>query len=763
MWNKIVICLLVFIVSPVPIFGATENLDEMDLRKLRYSTATYGPDYLEDPSSYVWQPESLCYKDVKTGHEVWVLVHGPDQEILYSKEYATEAWSYDGSTLGVFIAKSARSTNNTAIRWDKGVFARWLVKTDGSFLKVAGGYGNEGIAEGGFGWAHTENAYYGIGAHATWDAPPGMLVKNEVDGKNLVTGHQILDLNQGDYDRGWPATLKSIIKRPISSDDNWISISSREAIDRGTSINSYGHMRVALNKGVSPSIEDYWGINRQIHEYYDHKQASEYKAHGGGNWAFGFDHEYSHILYTATDHIFFQLQTKGSSADGGPKWEDWNGSTYGAEEIMVMTYGDDSRGGDATPRWVTNYWNHPSIDKWEEYILTGDGDPTPGIRVLKLSDGSGFDGGLGQIVNDLSSRDQYDGNHKAWNGWTDSVIIFPAYIGDVSNEQQVIYARRLHFDTGDMDNAIAVASTHHSYGGNYNGYPRPSQSPDGTKVAFSTVWLNNAVDKYPYVSYAVVEYPHPPEVTQIKELNGTYTIRFDWRLDQPKARGYSNRGWPTATDMKPWPRETKQFRLWRSANGFSGWVPVSTINANPQTKFDYSNGGLRSGQVAYWEMTDTPGDGTWFYAVTSIEHSGLESQSLSNVFSSAGQQVSAYPSIPGGKVPFYNELPPAPVLQYEKTTTAGHYQLTWAEPSDVMIRYYNIYYSTNGVPEPIQQNRIASVPKGTSHYLDWLADPAADGFYRITSVDYQGNESSVAVSGGGASEISRPARFQLLN
>jgi len=76
-----------------------------------------------------------------------------------------------------------------------------------------------------------------------------------------------------------------------------------------------------------------------------------------------------------------------------------------------------------------------------------------------------------------------------------------------------------------------------------------------------------------------------------------------------------------------------------------------------------------------------------------------------------------------------------------KTDTPGHCRLSWNEPADDKVRYYNIYYSTQAAPPATQPNRIASLPVGTAKYLDWLADPGKDGHYAITSVDRQGNES----------------------
>ena len=727
--TKILATINIFCLLSLPLsgFAANENLDEKIARKARYATNTYSN--LEDPSTYVWQPESLCYIDVETGKEIWVLMHGPDQTAIWSKEYATDGWSFDGSIMGAFIPIADRTSSNPAFV-SSGTYKRWLVKTDGSLLKAATGYANEGISEGGFGWAHTENAYYGLGAHSSWDAPVGMLVKNTVDSNNDVVGAQLLNLQQANIDKGYAieTTTFGIIKRPISADDNWISVSSRLEMDRDTTIDAYGHMRVALNKGVSPTIEDYWSTNRDIHEYFDHVLASEYKAHGGANWAWGFDHEYSHIQYVSPDHIWFQLQTTGSSVDGGPLWEDWDGDSYGDDEIDVMTYGDDSRTGDPVPYggYSHQYWNHPSFDMWEEYMITGLGDTTgamnelvgPGTSVRKVVDGTGYDGGLGEIVNDLTSgNNQYDGLHHAWGGWTDQVIFFPIYVDDVASGNDTVYARRLHFDTQTKDDAVAVATTHHTYDGNYPGYPRPSQSPDGTKVAFSTIWLNNDIDDHPYISYAVVEYPHPPEIISLTG-SGTYTIRFDYRLDQTTSRGYSNRGWPTSSDDKPVPREVNKFRLWRSVDG-NTWEPIKTLNATITTKFDLSNGGLVGGQVGHWDFIDTPGAGTFYYAVTAVEHSGLESRVVSNVFSTAGSQTAAYPTDPG-----------------IDTGIISSFDLS-------LVRYYNVYAEDGSAPTVNSINLIVSVPVtfGES-FVDWLGNTAGTTQYKVTAVDTQGNESN---------------------
>ena len=83
--------------------ASIENLDEMIARKARYTTNPWPTSLLEDPNNnYIWQPETLCYTDVTTGREVWVLTHAPDTQEFYSKEPGTNVWSYDGSRIGFF-------------------------------------------------------------------------------------------------------------------------------------------------------------------------------------------------------------------------------------------------------------------------------------------------------------------------------------------------------------------------------------------------------------------------------------------------------------------------------------------------------------------------------------------------------------------------------------------------------------------------------------------------------------------------------------
>jgi hypothetical protein len=205
-------------------------------------------------------------------------------------------------------------------------------------------------------------------------------------------------------------------------------------------------------------------------------------------------------------------------------------------------------------------------------------------------------------------------------------------------------------------------------------------------------------------------------------------------------RGYTQRGWPDeATDNPPPPRETKLFRLWRSADGTS-WEPISTVNAEIFERYDFASGDWTGN--SYWEITDTPGAGTFYYAVTAQEWSGLESRTLSNVYSTAGAQTAVYPSDPKGVKPFYLKPPSAPSISISKLSTSGQYKIQWEAVNNPLVRYYNIYYSNSGTsPKMQQQYRIASIPAQITEYVDWLADKNNEEKYLVTSVDSQGNES----------------------
>lgn len=307
-------------------------------------------------------------------------------------------------------------------------------------------------------------------------------------------------------------------------------------------------------------------------------------------------------------------------------------------------------------------------------------------------------------------------------------------------------------------------------GSAYQTHARVGQSPDGTKVAWHSEFLNGGLT--PDIFWSVAYYPTPPTNLSASSNNGA---RIEWV--PPK---YTERGWPFAQlnptkDALGWPsldgmgneigeplyaREIKRYHIWRSPDGVSNWQEVGAVKADyNHTYLEDSNlfmlhpvvNGFRVGSTNKITFTDKPGEGTFFYAVTSEEHSGLESNELSEIIRvtvSGGNVANQTVVQPKGQRDFWRTPPQAPG-NFQVTSSGSQAQLNWTEPGDPKIRYYNIYYSNTaeppltGDPKLDQRYRMASLPVGTNSYLDWLA-AGGSGFYKITSVDRQGNEGFVS-------------------
>ncbi|HRI39830.1 MAG TPA: hypothetical protein PLO50_14845, partial [Nitrospira sp.] len=233
---------------------------------------------------------------------------------------------------------------------------------------------------------------------------------------------------------------------------------------------------------------------------------------------------------------------------------------------------------------------------------------------------------------------------------------------------------------------------------------------------------NNNGDDYPYIQWAVVYYPLPPVNVQTVTHGGK--VRLIW--ERPS---YTTRGWPNeSTDPAPKAREIKGFHVWVSNDGITGWSEVS-----PGLVLD-----------EYFDIDQTP-NSTRYYGITSEEFSRLESHSLSaiqRVIRDAAGNIHGSTFAPAGKTGFWTKAPASPSPSMFTKPIGSDYHLTWEGPNDKYIRYYNIYYSPNSQPPIDQQHRIASVPEGTTSFLDWLADKTRPGYYSLTAVDRQGNEST---------------------
>jgi hypothetical protein len=239
----------------------------------------------------------------------------------------------------------------------------------------------------------------------------------------------------------------------------------------------------------------------------------------------------------------------------------------------------------------------------------------------------------------------------------------------------------------------------------YASIPRPNQSPDASKVWFHSSMLMPS-DEYTGSYVGVYRRPYAP---------------IDLRYEGGEL------SWTPHTLSN----ETRGYFVWRQVGG--EW---QRVNDEP----------VEGTSLAVQE----PGR----YMVTALEWSGLESDESSAVFDTVSGQMLATMTgfdseAPLGATNFRIE---------EEDASAGQFRLFWDDSASQDVRYYNIYFSTEGMPEPDQRRLIMSAFPGQGELLDWLAPTGEDLYYAITAIDYQGNESAPTY----VSTIPEPASLAML-
>jgi len=724
--NIIYISIGCSLIAAPPGFTASENLDELAARKARLATATWGKSVLENPSTLVWQPETLMYSDVVTGHEVWRL--SSTKELKNSlPDISWSHWSADGKR---FSFGSHRDTSAGVSEYETNNNSTYqgsvmMMRADGSYLRPADNAPFEVFVHSRYlHWSPTEpDVYYGFGRNFAGEGLGADDLFRVTVGDTSISKTKILDVGLGG---------EVALEKAMSGD--------------GTKILAKGagkYFPITLNGGTATLDDtDGWAMYRQLDNYWGNTpSAVSYTVHD--QFLIGTGSNIKLYFIPEGYSSWWRFGMSGLAADGGPALTIDNTAPYNWRDAIEPVFTGNGSGGICAPTYRSpwncdddlstgpeQYLSHPGFDRWGRYVAGTNSQMHQAWGVWDLQNHTWKAPKIPAV--------HYDW-HTDWEAWSDYFVSSPSAI----HPDKFIYSAK-----HDGTDTIQVASTHIRESGStdYHSLPRATQSPDGTKVVYHSDFLYNTADKWD-VFYAVVYYPHPPEITSVTGSSGIYTIRFDWRTNQTMSRGYTQRGWPhETTNDPPPPRETKKFRLWRSTTGIGNWEPISTIDADIFSRYNFASGTWKGNK--YWEFTDTPGTGTWYYAITAMEHSGLESRTLSNVFSTAGTQTAAYPNDPKGLKKFYAIAPPWPELSTTQLPTPGQYRLDWKEPDNPVIRYYNIYYSNISTAKAIQNQRIASVPKGTDTYVDWLADPTTTGYYLITSVDTQGNESAFSSRGG---------------
>lgn len=738
-----------------------ENLDELFARKTRLASATWGAGYLEDPVSYIWQCEALCYYDIQTGREVWRMTTTPNLINYYHNDIGVSPWSADGKIMA-FCAWDRFTQAYSQSQQEEWHYLGFIVNTNGSNMRPTVEASGR-LAEAYFHWSpQIPNVYYGVGeTHLSSGAQTNILYKNSLDDSNVITRTPLV-LNLGSAAGGKINKMISPDGKKVILEQNSIyyPLTVYPESDAGFDDDGFSMDRHFGNYGNSQPDDT-------VSNYHD-----QYIG-GDGSWYFGMPSNH-HATW-------WRIKTLGSDTDGGALYTDdlippTDEAPYDFGECWPENHGSISVAGNLSSPFVQDnpytpdkcgYWSHFVPDRWGRYALFSsvvDGLPL------------GYGPGVWDIQLHEYNVSSFGGNaqHHDWHGFTDWTVSSRGTGGETNYLNDRLYSQKYDNQTSQ----VTVCYTHTLYnsGGVYGGadaeyyaLTRPAQSPDGTKIAFHSTFLNETNN--PDIYWAVAYYPYPPT-----DLEASYNSGVQLSFLPPK---YTERGWPYADpnpekDSLGWPllngegneigetlyaREIKQYHVWRALSQSGPWQEIGTVEA--QYSYTYADagfedyfmlhpisGGFKVSPSNKISLVDTIGDGTYYYALTSEEHSGLESDSLSEIIRVivSGSSISDQSIVaPKGQTDFWTTPPPTPSnFSCQATGVTGHNRLTWDEPVGDKIRYYNIYYASGSDPSAEQAYRIASLPVGTNTYLDWLAEGNAR--YLITSVDRYGNE-SVAASG----------------
>jgi hypothetical protein len=770
----VIACSLFFFCSTLS-FAAVENLDEVVARKSRLSTATWGYSFLQnDANNYTWQPETLNYTDATTGNEVWRFTHTPTGVGGRTQDLSITHWNANGNR--VFF-HSTRATN--AFSYANGINPIWMLSnTDGSRLKPAKG-------------AAAQFAL--VDAYPLWSPIiPDVMYQSAANEGRFPDFNDVYKTVTSDT----TISYSTFLTVPLLTTGTTMKLTKGLSSDGRKLRIIYGgkHYPATVYPEASKALDvpagyseilnldGYWGgFTMPTTGTIWH----ENKVTGAVN---GVDGIWALLMPEVGTGPFWRGRLTGSSAEGGPLHviDRTIPYSWGGELEPMHTSGD---GKDKPTPWCEDgvIWDginpcvvaasnldHASPDRWARFTTSG-GAPSQKYWDMRNHTYVGYIPSLTKV------------SHHDWEAWSDYSTESgypggdpypPTYIAPASGElnPQSVWAN--NYKTG---NSINVAYTHARYNDTanppYSANARPTQSPDGTKIMFNSTFLVTS-DSNVQLFWAVAHYPYPPEIKLAAKVASN--VRLTWDFNQGSScsnnagttprtgptpnfstpRTYATRGWPHETlDCPPSPREIKQFRVWTSSDN-SAWTPAGT------TTYNNCSG---TNECGMWTETTWTYDyaqansTTRYYAITSLEHSGLESRTLGNVWKVALDadgnilqqfQQSAYPAAPGGKSSFYTTKPgvPTDVLSAHKKIPAiadGQYTVTWKAPlNNSLIRYYNIYALDGSVPTAVQQRRIASIPStsdytgsGNYKYIDWLGATDGTTKFVVTAVDFQGNES----------------------
>ncbi|HUU26484.1 MAG TPA: hypothetical protein VM123_01610 [archaeon] len=313
------------------------------------------------------------------------------------------------------------------------------------------------------------------------------------------------------------------------------------------------------------------------------------------------------------------------------------------------------------------------------------------------------DSHLMQLADDTEAT----GGHIAWDGYDKENFFAAPGKGEQNHwAGKIIWA---HLDGRKVEVLCNTHTQWQTIPGREHDYcslARPAQSPDGTKCFFTSTVMQPETGGYDCYLVVAARPAPPVELSATAQDRG---VRLEWKPPELS-------------------REVRLYRIYRIKGDNYSFNPLAECPAGQQ---HYLDGTLEAGSVYY-------------YAVTSEEYSGLESDSLSPVIEvrvSPDWKLDIRKTLRTGVN--WDNIPPEAPMDLRGTRVApGQYYLQWQSSLSPDVRYYNVYYSPVSRPPCGQEYLIASLPRGEVSFFDFSAGKNGKAHYAIISVDRQDNLSS---------------------
>lgn len=237
---------------------------------------------------------------------------------------------------------------------------------------------------------------------------------------------------------------------------------------------------------------------------------------------------------------------------------------------------------------------------------------------------------------------------------------------------------------------------------------------------------------------------------------------------------------PTITAITDTPNDQgKQVRIeWiKSANDFNGYIPgdlVTEYSVYRRIEGGYAPGpgpgtlGTSSAPPGDWDFLESvpadgvPTDGHYSVVVPTLADSTLSAGMHWTTFyirARTNAVGSTYDSAPDSGYSVDNLAPSVPAGLWGTAGIGGSVVLSWEPNPEEDVQYYNVYRGTTEDFVPDGSSRIGSAP--TPGFTD--SSPGGETVYKVTAVDFSGNESPPALTSGvtGSPLPAVTSRFQL--